>query len=529
MTAAAEVLPDGFPKSKQRERAQDAQRGERNMRTSATMLVLACLALAASPDRGVAQHGPYPPMLGQAWDLPSNGEFQFSQQGPYQQAYPAMLGQAWDLPSNSEFQFSQQGPYQQGPHPPILDEQSVHPVAEQCLDGCCNQDCRGPRVWGSAESLLGLRKSRQVPPLVTTSTPGVMQGQAGVLGLPTTTILFGGDGLERNPHGGLRGEVGVWLDKAARIGVGGSYLDLQEDLVEFSARSDANGNPILARPFFNTLLNQQASQLVAFPAIVSGAVNVQSGNEIYSAEAFLRHQIGSYPITPHLFYLTNGIRWIFYLPGIHRLPGSSFAHNLISTPPLTRLDLLAGYQFNRIDDQLLITNNLVSLDPAFLGQIGTTLDAFDRFDARNEFHGATVGWKSVSQFGHWSLTTLGKVALGHMQQIVTIDGRTVVTAPGGPSVETAGGLLAQPSNIGSFDRDLFAVMPEARIMLSYNLTPRVKVGIGYDFMYWSRIALAGDQVNLQVDVTQNLPDPSFTFRDGAFFVHAVKFQLQLNY
>jgi hypothetical protein len=384
-------------------------------------------------------------------------------------------------------------------------------------------------VWGSVEFLLGFRKSRQVPPLVTTSPIGTSRANAGVLGLDSTTILFGGGGLEDNPQPGGRAEVGVWLDPAARVGIGGSFMGLQEDSVTFSASSD--GSTILARPFFNTLLGQEASQLVAYPGFVSGSVNVDSENQVYSAEAFLRQQIAVWPVQHPVLFLTDSIamriRSLFGLPGTQAV--CIHQYNTPPGAPLTRLDFIAGYQFSRIDDSLSITNNLVSLDPGFLVPVGTTLDAFDRFDARNDFHGGTLGLKSVTHCGRWSVTMLGKVALGNMRQAVTIDGQTVITVPSGASVTGGRGLLAQPSNMGSFDRDRFAVIPEARIMLSYNLTQNLNLGVGYDFVYWNRVALAGDQIDTRVDVTQTFSDPSFTFRDSDFFVHALRFQLQLNH
>jgi hypothetical protein len=383
-------------------------------------------------------------------------------------------------------------------------------------------------MWGSAEFLLGFRKGRQVPPLVTTSPVGTTQLDAGVLGLPSTTILFGGEGLEENPRSGGRAEIGLWLDPNARTGVGGSFTGLEKESVGFSATSD--GSTILARPFFNTLFSQQASQLVAFPGIVRGSVAVQSENEVYTAEAFLRQQMGFWPGQPPVLLLVDsflmGARSLLHLPGAQL---SIAGYQAAPGPSWTRLDFIAGYKFSRVDDSLSITNNLVSLDPSFLGQIGTTLDAFDSFDVRNDFHGGTLGLRTVSHYGRWSLAMLGKVALGNMRQVATIDGETVITVPGGPSAVTLGGLLSQASNIGYYDRDRFAVIPEARIMLNYDLTPRLSVGVGYDFIYWNRVALAGDQVNTRVDVTQTLPDPSFTFRETDFFVHAVTFQVQLNH
>ena len=445
------------------------------MRISVAALVISCLALAASPDRGAAQ---------------------------------------------------------QDSSQPVIVDDSLSPEFAQGVYDSGNRRGNDPRMWGSAEFLLGFRKSRQVPPLVTTSPAGTAFANAGVLGAPGTRILFGGDGLQDNPQPGVRGEIGLWLDNTARVGVGGSFTGLQDDTVRFSASSD--GSTILAQPFFNTLptINAPGSLVVGFPGRRRGSLNVHSENKLYTAEVFLRQQIGLWPGQPPVLFLADTLvmraKALFSLPGTqvvtvqeHVMPGGA---------PLTRLDLIAGYQYSYIDDSLSVANHTVFIDPAavFPG-FGTTLDALDRFDTRNNFHGATIGLRTVSLYGRWSLSMLGKVALGNMHQVVSIRGQSVVRVPGGATFTSAGGLLAQPSNIGRSERDRFAVIPEARIALNYGLTRRLSVGVGYDFIYWNRVALAGDQVNGRVDVTQTLPDPSFTFQEGDFFVHAVTFNLLWNH
>lgn len=524
------------------------------------MLVLACLALAADPNRTSAQQGPQIQTFGQVLNSSQQANMPHPRPGHYLQGPPRIS----NLSSFGEPAAIQRSPappdpyrqaaYQQNPYPlrpyhpviypdnsslPTYDDTYTYPEPDPPASGPSEQN---PRIWGSVESLFTFRKSRHVPtPLVTTSPSGpppTVQPDAGVLGLPTTSVLFGDKGLRDNPQHGLRGEIGVWIDPGARLGVGASFTNLEQDSATFSTSSDGNiGSRILAWPFFNTLTDQQASQLIAYPEIVSGAVQVQSGIDISGFEGFVRYQLGPYPITPNLFYLANGVmnkvHWIAHLPGIKRIPGlpavAGATYNLFSSPPMTKLDMIAGYQHNHVEDQLSITNNLVSLDNSFLGQIGTTLDAFDRFETDNEFHGGTLGLKSVSQHGRWSLTMLGKVALGQMHQNVTINGQTVTTVPNGPTSVIDSGLLAQQSNIGSFDRDRFAVIPEAQIMLSYNFLRSLKFGIGYDFMYWNDLALAGQQIDRNVDLTQTNPDPSFNFINSDFFVHAAKLQLQLNY
>ena len=81
------------------------------------------------------------------------------------------------------------------------------PVAEddqcQCQDFCGTAFCGPPgRVWLRADYLMWFTTGTRLPPLVTTSPQGTPANQAGVLGAPGTTILFGGsDGLRRRPVG----------------------------------------------------------------------------------------------------------------------------------------------------------------------------------------------------------------------------------------------------------------------------------------------------------------------------------------
>src|SRR5882724_7686854 len=78
-----------------------------------------------------------------------------------------------------------------------------------CGDAVC-----GPpgRIWVRGEYLLWWTKSSILPPLLTTSPLGTPANEAGVLGLPTTEIVFGGSGESSNPRSGGRITVGGWLD-----------------------------------------------------------------------------------------------------------------------------------------------------------------------------------------------------------------------------------------------------------------------------------------------------------------------------
>src|SRR5437762_2410467 len=138
---------------------------------------------------------------------------------------------------------------------------------DTCCDdgncGCCSQCCHRHDVWGSVEFLMWWAKGTPLPPLVTTSPQGTAQASAGILGLSTTTTLFG-DQLGGNKlQGGGRVAAGIWLDPEHNVAAGGRFFGLGGDTTRFNQAS--GGNPILARPFFDALNNTQNAVLVAYP------------------------------------------------------------------------------------------------------------------------------------------------------------------------------------------------------------------------------------------------------------------------
>jgi hypothetical protein len=71
-----------------------------------------------------------------------------------------------------------------------------------------------------------------------------------------------------------------------------------------------------------------------------------------------------------------------------------------------------------------------------------------------------------------------------------------------------------------------------------NLTPRLRAWAGYTFLYWSEVARAGDQVNLNVNPALLQPgtgpvsgpfEPSFSFRDSGFWAHGLNLGLEYRF
>jgi hypothetical protein len=342
---------------------------------------------------------------------------------------------------------------------PVLD------CGDACPVDCC---CGLGRLWVRGEYLLWGIKNSNVPPLVTTSAPAML----GVLG-PGTNVLVGG-AIDNEARSGGRFTVGFWFDRAQTCGVEGSWFFLGQRTVNFAAGS--SGIPLLARPFFN----------------VNPGVNAEDAELI--ANPLLAGQPGQPPVLPLAGGVAVGLSsrlWGTELNGLF---------NLVERERC-RLDLLGGFRYVELDERLAINESLLvpADSPMFAG---TSFFLTDGFSTRNQFYGGQVGLRAKFTCGLWDLELLGKVALGASHETTDIGGVTLITPAGGAPSVFAGGLLTQPTNIGRFSRNDFAVVPEAGINIGYQLTPRVRLLAGYTFLFWSNVMRPGDQVDRVVNSTQ---------------------------
>ncbi|MDH3717662.1 MAG: BBP7 family outer membrane beta-barrel protein [Planctomycetota bacterium] len=380
--------------------------------------------------------------------------------------------------------------------------------------GACGPCPCGPpgRFWVRGEYLLWWTKGMDTPPLVTTSPLGTDRADAGVLGEPDTHVLFGGNSLFKEERSGGRIRFGMWLDCCNTCGIEGEYFGL-EDANERFLGSSQGGVPILARPFFNPLIGAEDAELVGFPDVIEGDVGVEAESSLNSA----------------------GVRWRCNLccserecaPPCH-MPNC----NLCYVPSGTiRLDFLLGYRFMRLDESILIFEDLNAFP------IDTQFELFDSFDTETEFHGVELGFIYEYHRCRWSLELLAKIALGNNHQEVTIDGGTRITA-GGISDTFQGGLLAQRTNIGHFERDKFGVIPEIGVTLGYRVNDCLKLTFGYSFIYWSKVVRPGEQIDPVVNPNLLPPEvvpfsgplrPAFAFNDSDYWAQGLSWGLELRW
>jgi hypothetical protein len=370
---------------------------------------------------------------------------------------------------------------------------------DDCGDGCgggwCWGGCKCRQFWGRAEYLQWWVRGSETPALVTTSPEDTSPAVAGIL--PAATVLFGNDRINTKGRSGGRFTLGYWFDCCDSIGIENTFLFLGD--AQQGYQNGSIGSPILARPFINANTGNQDAVLVAFPGIVTGNIAVTSNSKVYGNEVNLRRAL--------------------YIDGCRRI------------------DLLAGYRFFQMSEQLGVATNTISIDPSIPITVGTTFNIFDSFHTRSQFNGGQLGINTQHYFGCWSLDLLAKVALGGMSQTVTISGNTVVTPPGGSQSSNPGGVLALPSNMGQFTRSRFAVIPEFGVNLHRQLNPCWKVNLGYTIMVVTNVVRPGDQIDLNVDPRQFPPpatsgpftQPSFAFHDSDIWLQGLNVGLEYNY
>jgi opacity protein-like surface antigen len=326
------------------------------------------------------------------------------------------------------------------------------------------------RLYLRADYLLWDVSGMALPPLVTTSPAGTAQGQAGVLGQPGTEVLFGGTEINEGSTNGWLIAGGLWITPQRNVAIEAEYIGLADHDDGYSVGSD--GTMILARPFFDALAAEQNSQLVSFPGLAAGSVNVTSSSEFRS-------------------FLINA--------RVSLCP----AHGVCCPQcgQRDRTDWIVGYRNIRLEDGLRIDEQLNSQIP---GTAGGSIESRDRFDTTNQFDGLQLGVIHRILLNRAWLESSLRVALGNNEQTLRVSGSSTIDQLGAVQ-NYPGGFLAQRTNSGVFQRNEFVLVPEIGVRLGIRLTKRLHATAGYSVLYLPSVIRAGDQID--TDINPNLFPP----------------------
>lgn len=384
-----------------------------------------------------------------------------------------------------------------------------------CPSGDCaptGTDCFvcGPsgRFWVGAEYLFWSTKSSSLPVLATRGAPG--DAIPGALGQPGTRSLYSGD--DDDWRSGGRFMAGFWLNRSQTIGFEASYFFLGSHSNTFSAGdTGAPGSSVIARPFVAISPVGAASfansQLVAFPGITAGNINIQNSTQLQ----------GFAPVG------------LFNLCCVETCGAGQ------------RFDLIGGFQWLRLNDSVNINEDIRPIAaPGSAFPPGMRIGVNDQFTTQNDFYGFQVGGRGELRRDRFFVNGRALVGLGTTHQHVSINGSTAFTPAGGSTVVQPGGLLAQPSNAGSYSRDVFSAVPEIGVNVGYQLTPHLRAYVGYTFMYWSNVVRPGDVIDTGVNASQ-IPTaagpgtlvgparPSFVFHESDFWAQGINLGIQFNF
>jgi hypothetical protein len=380
--------------------------------------------------------------------------------------------------------------------------------------------------------LIWWTKGNRLPPLVTTSVAGTPRAAAGVLGQPGTSILFGDSTVNRMAKSGYRITLGRWMDDCRMRGIEGDYLDAGTSRENYFRNS--TGSPILARPFYNVITGQQASELTAYPGVVAGHITSSVSSHLQSAGIRLRRNLACRTWCDDLVCedtCCEDAQCGEDSCGTCGIGNYGVARNF-------RLDLIGGYRYYKLNDRFVMNEDIVATNGAGQLVAGTIFNLHDSFHTTNEFHGGEVGVVANFNRGRWSLELLGKLGIGNNRQTVIIDGSTAITVPGDDTVfyNGQGGLLALPTNIGTHSRDRFVLIPQFGLELGYQLSCNIRTYVGYNFIYWSKVVRAGDQIDLRID-PNNLPPaqagaqpfPGILLAESSYWAQGINLGLEIRY
>lgn len=329
------------------------------------------------------------------------------------------------------------------------------------------------RTWARVDYLLWWLKDAPLPvPLVTTGDPTVgfdpnhvnTVNTAGAIGQRGTQVLIGDQSIPLPAFSGMRLVLGGWVDAEDLFGIEGNGFILERRTKRFAEVSDKTGNPPLYFPIFSASAGAERGIPIADPLrAFSGAVNVNSTVQLWGAEV-------------------NGILTLF------RNPSLEFA-------------VLAGFRYADLRENVQVYNSTTDL------VFGNVTNLADSFDTRNQFYGGQLGSRLAVQFDRFCVDLTGRLALGATHEIVDIQGGITQAGPNPlvpPGLGTfPGGVFTQLTNLGSRHADRFTLLPSLELQLGYDVGPHARLFAGYDLLYWNQVVRPGNQINHNVNLTQN--------------------------
>ncbi|HEV3342484.1 MAG TPA: BBP7 family outer membrane beta-barrel protein [Pirellulales bacterium] len=316
-----------------------------------------------------------------------------------------------------------------------------------------------PSAWCRLEYLNLWTSHAALPaPLVSTGDASSL----GRLGSPGTQPLFGPGSLPAPVFPAIKLTIGGWLYDNL---LGGEFSIFGTTLraTHFGAASNASGSPLLAIPFADVTSGtaRESSLVVSRPGVASGRAWADDAMGLLG----------------------------FDFDGLASLDEHVF-------DPDASLAMIGGLRVLGFRERFKFSSGTDFLS-------GPSISHNDIFLTNSAFIGLDLGMRGGYRLGRWTIQATGRTALGVTSSLLDVaaqDSLQMVT----PRLQTVPGegWFAQPSNIGWYYRQAFSVVPAAQLRVSYALTNRVHLTIGYEAFYWTRMLRAPNQLDRDINLSQ---------------------------
>lgn len=376
----------------------------------------------------------------------------------------------------------------------------------------------GMRTWLDADYLLWWFKPAPTgPALLSTGTlTNPTSLGSGVLGAPGSSVLAGNSNLNQGPYSGFRINAG-FVNCDGSYGGEGSFFYLAQRGTTESFSSGGNGNPLLARPIIDARTGNETVLFVSAPNSFSGSFNVASSTQLFGADANLlipyRRCPANYP--DEVGYYITGLGGFLYL-------------NL------------------RDDLTLSQSSNVLPLGVGFFDSVplspGSNISLTDDIRTLNQFYGGQIGIKAGVNWWRFSLYGWAKAAIGSMHETANLTGSTTASSSilGGTST-ASGGLYVLDTNSGFHSRNITAFVPQGNLNFAVEITPQLKLLVGYTIIYVSDVARPGNLIDRSINRTE-LPSsqtfspsvggpqkPGFTWSGTDFWAQGINIGFSLRF
>jgi hypothetical protein len=383
------------------------------------------------------------------------------------------------------------------------------------------------RFYGGVEYLNWWVKDAPLSvPLV--STGPIATTHHGLLGPPAengadSTVLYGAPHAPaaggNNAQGftgapGAKFTAGYWFDAQQRFAIEGSAFFLASRSAGFSARGDANGDPILGIPVHNSVTYDIGTMLIfpgedSLPFSLPNDPNRVRSNGIITGGIDIKNTITF---------------WGADLKG---------AVNLYRDPTW-ELSGLAGFRNVNLSEGFSLTTDIEGITGPYTGQSGV---AHDGFKTANQFYGATFGLRGGAHFGPWFAELTAQIAPGVSHQIVDVTGG-FTSVNFSPQTSGPEGVFAQPSNEGRRTANRFAFTTDSELKVGYTISQNARLTLAYEHIYYSSVVRPTDQIDrnlpkgqtfVQAAPTISTTSPAKLFNTTSFYAQGLNVGVEVRF